>query len=257
MTPSQPLPDNRFKRNLGSSSAQIGLWLTLDSLSSTEMVAGAGYDWLLLDMEHTCIDSSQVVQHLRAVRGGTAEMMVRVPTIDAVLLKRLLDSGVRTLMFPQVNSAADAARAVAATRYPPYGIRGVAGNMRANNFNRFTEYFEQYHEQQCVIIQLETPQALDAIEEIGRIDGVDGLFIGPNDLAASMGYLGKPGAPEVRRVIADAVSRIRATGKAAGILNFDVAEAKSLIAAGFSFVAVGSDGGLLARRSEALAREFR
>jgi 4-hydroxy-2-oxoheptanedioate aldolase len=257
MTERAALATNRLKRNCATQAPQVGLWLTLDSPTATEIVAGSGYDWLLLDMEHTCLEASQVVQHLRAARAGTAEMVVRVPAIDPVLLKRLLDGGVTSLMFPNVQSAAEARQAVAATRYAPQGMRGVAGNMRANSYNRATDYFSRYQDELCVIVQLETPKAIAAIEEIAAVAGIDALFIGPNDLAASMGHLGKPGEPAVRALIAAALPRIRATGKAAGILNFVPAEARELQKAGFSLVAVGSDASILARRSESLLGELR
>jgi 4-hydroxy-2-oxoheptanedioate aldolase len=248
---------NLFKRSLETGDKQIGLWLTLDSLSSTEILAGSGYDWLLLDMEHTCIEPSHVVQHLRAAQGGASEVVVRVPSHDAVLLKRLLDAGVRSIMFPRIESADEARAAVAATRYPPHGIRGVAGNMRANNFSRIDSYFERYQDELCVIVQIESKPGFDAIEQIGAVDGVDGLFIGPNDLAASLGLLGKSMHPDVEAMIADGVARIRQTGKAAGILNFVPSQARALLQSGVGFIAVGSDAAILARRSEALLAEVK
>jgi 4-hydroxy-2-oxoheptanedioate aldolase len=254
--PLTSLPPNLFKRGLDERRHQPGLWLTLESAGSTEVVAGSGYDWLLLDMEHTTLGLSQVVEHIRAARGGTAEMMVRIPNNDPVLIKRILDAGVRTLMIPFVQSAAEARAAVAATRYPPKGIRGVSSNNRANNFARIAEYGKRYHEEQCLVVQVETPSAIDAISEIGEIDGVDGIFVGPNDLAANMGLFGQPGAPAVQDVIASALERIKGTGKAAGILNFNPAEARQLFIDGFRFIAVGSDTSLLARHSEALVAEF-
>jgi 4-hydroxy-2-oxoheptanedioate aldolase len=252
----QTIPTNLFKRALKAGDKQIGLWLTLDSLSSTEILAGSGYDWLLLDMEHTCIEASHVVQHLRAAKGGSAEVVVRVPSHDAVLLKRLLDAGVRSIMFPRIESADEARAVVAATRYPPHGIRGVAGNMRANNFSRIDSYFERCQDELCVIVQIESKPGVDAIEQIGAVEGVDALFIGPNDLAASVGLLGKSAAPLVEAMIADAVTRILKTGKAAGILNFVPAQARALLGSGVGFIAVGSDAGILARRSEALLAEI-
>jgi len=248
---------NRFKQALAVGKRQIGLWLTLDSLSATEIVAGAGYDWLLLDMEHTCIESAQVVQHLRAAAGGTAEVVVRIPSHDAVLLKRLLDAGVRSIMVPHVESAEEARAAVAATRYPPHGIRGVGGNMRANDYNRMESYFESYHERQCVVVQLESQAGFDAIAAIGAVDGIDGMFIGPNDLSASLGLLGKSSDPKVKNLIASGLADIRGTGKAAGILNFVPAQAHALFESGFGFIAVGSDASLLARRSDALLAEIK
>ena len=248
--------ENRFKRRLKDGSKQPGIWLTLESPTATEILAGAGYDWLLLDMEHTTVDPSQVAGHLRAAGGGTAEIAVRIPWNEPILVKRLLDAGVRTLMFPYVQSATEARAAVAATRYPPHGIRGVSGNMRGNNYARIQDYAENYHQEQCIIVQLESPAAIAAIEEIGAVDGVDALFIGPNDLAANMGLFGKPGAPEVKALIGEAVTRILKTGKAAGILNFNIAEARALFKAGFAFVAINSDTTILARRSEAILAEL-
>jgi 4-hydroxy-2-oxoheptanedioate aldolase len=247
---------NVFKRALAAGKPQLGLWLTLDSLSSTEIVAGSGYDWLLLDMEHTCVDSAQVVQHLRAAVGGTAEVVVRIPSADAILLKRLLDAGVRSIMVPHVDSAEEAREAVAATRYPPRGIRGVGGNMRANLYNRNASYFEHYQDDLCVIVQLESQLAFDSITDIAAVDGIDGLFIGPNDLAASLGLLGRPTDPKVTNLIAEGLARIKLTGKAAGILNFVPAQARALLQSGFVFIAVGSDAAILARRSETLLAEI-
>ena len=187
ITPTHQLRENVFKRRLQDGARQPGLWLTLESPTATEILAGAGYDWLLLDMEHTTVDPSQVADHIRAASGGTAELAVRIPYNEPVMVKRLLDAGIRTLMFPYVQSAAEARAAVAATRYPPDGIRGVSGNMRANSYARVRNYGEVYRTQQCVIVQLESPKAIAAIEEIAAIEGVDALFIGPNDLAAQHG----------------------------------------------------------------------
>src|SRR6218665_2880259 len=187
-----------LKRGLAKGKKQPGLWLSLESPHVTEVLAGAGYDWLLLDMEHTCLDTSQGADHPRAAKGGTAELVVRIPWNEPVIVKRLLDAGVRSIMVPFVQGADEARRAVAATRYPPHGIRGVSGNMRANGFSRIKDYGQRYHEEQCIIVQIESPTAVAAIAEIGAVDGVDGIFVGPNDLAANMGLYGQPGAPEVR-----------------------------------------------------------
>src|SRR5450631_908910 len=203
------MPPNQFKARLAQGKRQPGLWLTLESVNATEIVAGSGYDWLLLDVEHTGLDLSQVADHIRAARGGTAELVVRIPWNEPIVMKRLLDSGVRSLMIPFVQSADEARAAVAATRYPPHGIRGVSGNMRANHFSRLAEYGQRYADEQCIVVQIESPTAVAAIEQIAAVDGVDGLFVGPNDLAANMGFFGKTSAPEVKQVIADAVGRIR------------------------------------------------
>ena len=189
MTPVHKLRENRFKRRLRDGSKQPGLWLTLESPTATEILAGAGYDWLLLDMEHATVDPSQIAEHVRAASGGSAELAVRIPCNEPIMVKRLLDAGIRTLMFPYVQSAAEARAAVAATLYPPHGIRGVSGNMRANSYARVRDYAENYRTEQCVIVQLESPKAIGAIEDIAAVEGVDALFIGPNDLAANMGHL--------------------------------------------------------------------
>ena len=251
------LPQNPFKKALKAGRRQPGLWLTLESVNATEIVAGSGYDWLLLDMEHTTLGIAAVADHLRAARGGTAEVVVRVPWNEPVLVKRLLDAGVRSLMFPYVQDAEEAALAVAATRYPPEGIRGFSGNSRANLFARVPNYPARAHEEICVIVQVETPAAVAAIGPIGAVEGVDAIFVGPNDLAANMGLLGQSGAPEVRAAVRGAIDAIRVTGKASGMLEFDVAEARKLFEAGCTFVAVGSDAAIVARRSEALLAEIR
>ncbi|WP_029043283.1 MULTISPECIES: HpcH/HpaI aldolase family protein [Cupriavidus] len=252
----ETLRPNRFKEGLREGRKQPGLWLTLESPHVTEVVAGSGYDWLLLDMEHACVDVSQVVDHLRAAQGGTAELVVRIPANEPVVFKRLLDAGIRSFMVPFVQSAEEARQAVAATRYPPHGIRGVSGNMRANGFSRIKDYGQRYAEAQCIVVQIESPAAAAAVREIGAVDGVDGLFVGPNDLAANMGLYGQPGAPEVTAAIARILADIRAAGKAPGILNFNPAQARELLAQGYDFVAVGSDLSILARRSEALLAEI-
>ncbi len=248
---------NYFKQRLASGKQQIGLWLALGSPTATEIVAGSGYDWLLLDLEHTTIDIGQVLDHLRAAKGGTAEMVVRVPWNDPIAFKRLLDAGVRSFMVPMVQSAQEARAAVAATRFPPEGIRGAAGNTRASNFARNPTYLQQAHEELCVVAQIETIRAVDAIEEIGAVDGVDGLFVGPNDLAASLGLVGRTGHSDVQALIAGALAKIKRTSKGRGILNFVPAESRAFLQSGFNFIAVGSDSAILARRSEALLQEIK
>lgn len=250
------IPQNHFKRGLHDGRRQPGFWLTLESANVTEIVAGAGYDWMLLDMEHTTLGIAAVADHVRAARGGTAELMVRVPWNDPVLVKRLLDAGVRSLMFPYIQDAREAVLAVAATRYPPQGIRGFSGNSRATNFARITDYAAHAHQEICVVVQVETPQAIANIAAIGAVDGVDAIFVGPNDLAANMGLLGQSGALDVRTAVRAALDDIRATGKAPGMLEFNIAEARKLFDAGYTFVAVGSDTSIIARRSEALLVEL-
>jgi 4-hydroxy-2-oxoheptanedioate aldolase len=248
--------DNPFKRGLAEGRRQAGLWMTTGAPGITEMVAGAGFAWLLIDMEHSPNDLIQVVDHLRAAEGGTAEPVVRVPWNEPVMVKRLLDQGARSLMFPFVQSAEEARRAVAATRYPPHGIRGFAGTSRATGYGLRPDYHSRSGEEVCVVVQVETREALEAAGEIAAVEGVDGVFIGPNDLAASMGHLGQPGAAPVREAIAAALPRIRTTGKAAGLLNFNEAGARADFEAGFGFVAVAGDAFLLARETQRVAKLF-
>jgi 4-hydroxy-2-oxoheptanedioate aldolase len=250
-----PTP-NQFKQTLAAGGKQVGLWLTLESPIATEIAAGSGYDWMLLDMEHTGNDIGGIAAHINAAKGGTAELVVRIPSIDPVLVKRLLDIGVRSLMFPFVQTEEEALLAVASTRYPPHGIRGMGGNSRANNFTRIKDYLSTYQAEVCIVIQVETPQAVASIGKFGAIEGIDAIFVGPNDLAANMGHLGQPGAPEVLDAIAGALKDIKATGKAAGLLNFAVDQAKAQFDAGFDFIAVGSDTGLLMRNADALRGQF-
>lgn len=251
------LPRNNFKRALAAGALQIGLWLSMTSPVATEVVAGAGFDWVLVDMEHSANDLVDVVAHLRAAVGGSAEPVVRVPWNEPVLVKRLLDAGARSLLFPFVQSAEEARRAVAATRYPPKGIRGVAGTTRANRYGRVKDYAKRVEDELCVLVQVETQQALGEIEAIAAVDGVDGLFIGPADLSASMGHLGNWQRPEIWQTIISAGGRIRKAGKAPGFLSAREDECRATLAAGFQFVAVGSDIGILARQSEALARNYK
>ncbi|KMO45014.1 hypothetical protein VQ03_00080 [Methylobacterium tarhaniae] len=248
--------DNPFKRGLAEGKRQAGLWMTTGSPGITELAAGAGFAWMLIDMEHSPNDFIQVVDHLRAAEGGTAEPVVRVPWNEPVLVKRLLDQGARSLMFPFVQNAEEARRAVAATRYPPHGIRGFAGTSRATGYGLRPDYHARSGEEVCVIVQVETKEALEAAGEIAAVEGVDGVFIGPNDLAASMGHLGEPNAAPVRAAIAAALPRIRGAGKAAGLLNFNEAGAKADFEAGFGFVAVAGDAFLLARETQRVAKLF-
>ncbi|HEX7966596.1 MAG TPA: HpcH/HpaI aldolase/citrate lyase family protein [Stellaceae bacterium] len=251
------MPQNRFKRALASGTPQIGLWMSLASPSATEAAAGAGFDWLLLDMEHSPNELPDIAHQLRAAEGGTAEPVVRVPWNEPVIVKRLLDVGARSLLFPFVQSAEEARRAVAATRYPPHGIRGFAGTTRANRYGRVADYAKRSAEEICVLVQCETRKAVADIPAIAAIDGIDGIFIGPADLAADVGHLANTQHPEVQAAILDAGKRIRAGGKAPGFLSLREDETRRVLDAGFLFVAVGTDVAVLARQSEALVRAFK
>ena len=235
-------PRNRLKQKLGAGQPALGFWLSLNSLPLTEMAAGAGWDWLLLDMEHAVYTDETVERHLVVARhGGDAELVVRIPSIDPVLVKRLLDAGVRSFMFPFVQTAVEAELAVQATRYPPAGIRGFSGATRANRYGRDTHYLETYTDDICIIIQIETPDAVAAIPALGAVDGVDGMLIGMSDLAANLGLVGQRGHPEALAKFDEAGKAIMATGKAAGFQGFDVATSRRFIAEGYTLAAVGGD----------------
>lgn len=256
MTPVD-VPVNRLKRALRDGRPQIGFWSCLSSHISVEVLAGAGFDWLLLDTEHSPNDLTMVHSQLQAMTGGTASAVVRPVWNDAVVFKRLLDIGVQSLLVPFVQNAEEARRAVAATRYPPGGVRGVAMAIRANQYGRVKNYHARMHEELFVMVQLETRVALANLEAIAAVDGVDGLFIGPGDLAADLGHLADAGHPDVRAVIDDSIRRICATGKIAGILAPVEADARHWLDLGCRFVALGSDVGMLARQADALAARFK
>jgi 4-hydroxy-2-oxoheptanedioate aldolase len=244
-----------FKAALRDGQRQIGLWSGLCSNIASEIIAGAGFDWIVIDTEHAPNEVPGLLSQLQAMSRGTAEPVVRCAWNDAVLIKRILDVGTRSLLVPFVQNAEEARRAVAATRYPPRGIRGVSVAPRANLYGRVADYHRVAHESTCVLVQVETRTALGEIESIASVEGVDGIFIGPSDLAADFGHLANPRHPEVQVAIADGCARIRAAGMAAGILTADPDEAARYLELGFTFVAVGSDVGLLARGAEELAAQ--
>jgi 4-hydroxy-2-oxoheptanedioate aldolase len=251
------LPPNRFKAALRERQPQIGLWSALCSNLVAEIIAGAGFDWILIDTEHGPNEVPGVLSQLQAMSSGTAEPVVRVAWNDPVLIKRILDTGARSILVPFVQNADEARKAVSATRYPPLGIRGVSVAPRANRFGRVPNYHRRAHEQMCVLVQVETRAAVAEIESIATVDGVDGIFIGPSDLAADMGHLADAGHPEVQAAIADACARIRQVGKAAGMLTGDPEAAARYLSLGFTFVAVGSDVGVISQGAVKLATHFR
>jgi 4-hydroxy-2-oxoheptanedioate aldolase len=251
------LPQNAFKRALKASKPQIGLWSSLSSSYSVEVIAGAGFDWILLDCEHSPNDLENLLTQLQAAASYPSHPVVRVPWNDMVNIKRVLDIGAQSLLIPYVSTAAEAKAAVAHTRYPPAGVRGVAGTTRATRFGRVKDYAKRAHEEICVLVQVETQAAIDNIEAICAVDGVDGVFIGPADLHASLGYTGEIANPKVKPMIDEAIRRIRKAGKAPGILTPNEADAKHWLGCGGLFVAVGADVGILARGAEALAAKFK
>jgi 4-hydroxy-2-oxoheptanedioate aldolase len=250
------LPRNAFKHALAAGKQQIGLWSSLSSSYTVEVIAGAGYDWILLDMEHSPNDLESLLAQLQAAAPYPTSPVVRVPWNDMVAIKRVLDVGALSLLIPYVSTAAEARNAVAATRYPPAGVRGVAGTTRATRFGRVQSYAKKAHEEICVLVQVETREGLDNIEAICAVDGVDGVFIGPADLHASLGHTGETANPAVVPVMEEAMRRIRKAGRAPGYLSAVEADAKRMLAAGALFVAVGADVGILARGAETLRAKF-
>ena len=251
------LPTNPFKRAIKAGKPQIGLWLSLSSHYSAEVCAGSGFDWLLLDSEHSPNELDMLLCQLQAIAPYPSHPIVRIPWNDTVTIKRVLDVGAQTLLIPYVSSVEEARAAVAATRYPPQGVRGVAGTTRATRFGRIKDYAKRAHEEICVLLQVENQPGLDSLDAIAKVDGVDGVFIGPADLHASLGYTGEIANPKVKPLIDEAIRRIRKCGKAPGILTGVEADARRWIDCGGLFVAVGADTGVLARGTEALAAKFR
>ncbi|KKB12622.1 hypothetical protein VE25_06845 [Devosia geojensis] len=245
---------NRFKQGLLARRRQIGAWLTSGSPTITEVFSGSGFDWLLVDMEHSPNDLLQVVDHLRAA-GQRSEIIVRVPWNEPVVVKRLLDAGVTSLMFPYVQSGEEARAAVAATRYPPHGIRGVAGTTRATDYGRRVR-FASASEEIAVVVQLETPAAIQACGEIAAVDGIDGVFIGPNDLAANMGHLGDANHPDVRAAMIEGARIIAAAGKSPGTLAYVPDKVASPFAEGFDFVGAAFDIGILVRGASQVQADY-
>jgi 4-hydroxy-2-oxoheptanedioate aldolase len=251
------LPKNQFKSALKSARPQIGLWSSLSSSYTVEVIAGAGFDWILLDSEHSPADLENLLGQLQAAAPYPSHPVVRVPWNDMVTIKRTLDVGAQSLLIPYVSTADEARAAVTYTRYPPAGVRGVAGTTRATRFGRVKDYAKRAHEEICVLVQVETQRALDNIEAICAVEGVDGVFIGPADLHASLGYTGEIANPKVKPLIDEAIRRIRKCGKAPGILTPNEADARHWLECGALFVAVGADVGILARGAEALAAKFK
>jgi 4-hydroxy-2-oxoheptanedioate aldolase len=251
------LPKNAFKAALAAGQQQIGLWVSLASPYSVELVAASGFDWLLIDGEHSPNDPPLVLPQLQAAAPYPVTCIVRPAWNDKVLIKRYLDIGVQTLLVPYVQNADEARAAVAATRHPPRGIRGVAGTTRASRFGRIADYARKADDEICVLVQVESREGLDNLEAIAAVDGIDGVFIGPADLSAALGFTGQIQHPQAQAAIQDAVKRIRKCGKPAGILATDEASTRRYIEWGTTFTAVGLDAQVLAKETEKLAKMFR
>ena len=251
-------PQNEFKLALAHKKAQIGLWLGLADPYCAELCAGCGFDWVLIDGEHAPNDLRSMLSALQAVAAYPVHPVVRIPEGTTTLIKQVLEIGASTILVPMVETADEAQRLAQAIRYPPLGVRGVgSGLARSSRWNAFPTYLKDANERACLLVQVETEKALGNIDAIAGVDGVDGVFIGPADLAASMGYLGQTAHPAVRARIEMGIRSILAAGKAPGILCTDVDLAQHYLAIGAIFVAVGVDTTLLASAGRTLSARFR
>ena len=252
------MPVNTFKLRLQSGEAQIGLWLGLADPYCAELAANAGFDWLLIDGEHAPNDLRGMLGQLQAVAPYPSHPVIRPVIGDTALIKQVLDIGVQTLLVPMVESAEQARELVRAIHYPPSGVRGVGSALaRASRWNSIPGYLDKADEQMCLLVQIENQEGLANLDAIAAVEGVDGVFIGPADLSASMGFRGNPGHPDVQVAIEDAIARIQKAGKAAGILSADQKLARRYIELGAAFVAVGVDTTVLMRGLQTLAATFK
>jgi 4-hydroxy-2-oxoheptanedioate aldolase len=251
------LPVNHFKARLARGEAQVGLWLALAHPYAAEVVATAGFDWLLVDAEHVPNNVQSVLAQLQALAPYPVQPIVRPVEHDTALIKQYLDIGVLTLLVPMVHTPAQAAEVVRATRYAPRGTRGLGSAItRAARWANVEGYVERADEEICVLVQVESVEGIANVGAIAETEGIDGVFFGPADLSASMGHLGNASHPDVLRAIDDGIAAVLAAGKAPGILATNVERARGYLAAGALFVAVGFDTAILSRGARALAAEF-
>lgn len=252
------IPLNTFKRALANDEAQIGVWMGLANGYCAELTANAGFDWLLIDGEHAPNDLRTILEQIQAVAPYDVAPVARPPVGDSALIKQYLDIGLQTLLIPMIDTAEQARDMVRATRYPPAGIRGVGSALaRASRWNSIPGYLDKADDEICLLVQVETLKGLENLDEIAAVDGVDGVFIGPADLSASLGHRGNPGHPDVQLAIDEGIRRIRKAGKAAGILSADRGLARHYLEIGCTFVAVGVDTSLLMGALKSLAGEFK
>jgi 2-dehydro-3-deoxyglucarate aldolase len=254
-TPYQSFP-NTFKQHLLAGQRLIGCWCSLASAVSTEVLGVAGFDWILLDGEHSPNDAITFVPQLMALKDSRSAPVVRPSSNNAVEIKRLLDAGFYNFLIPMVQSAEDAAQAVAATRYPPEGIRGVSVAQRSNRYGTVPGYFQDINRHISVVVQIESPQGVAAVAEIAATPGVDGVFVGPSDLAATYGHLGNANHPDVQAAIALILQACKAAGKPSGILAPVELDARRYMDMGATLVAVGSDLGAFRSATQALRDKY-
>jgi 2-dehydro-3-deoxyglucarate aldolase len=251
-----PMP-NQFRKDLLAGKRLIGCWSSLGSPITTEVLGLAGFDWLLLDAEHAPNDVLSLIPQLMALKDSVSAPVVRPPWNDMVTLKRLLDAGFYNFLIPFVQTVEEAKAAVAATRYPPAGVRGVSVAQRSNRYGTVADYQKRVNDNIAVVVQIETPAGVEAAEAIASVPGVDGLFVGPSDLAASCGHLGEAGHAEVQALIARVFASAKAAGKPSGILAPVEADARRYMDMGATFVAVGSDLGVFRGATQALRDKYR
>ncbi|MEX0284213.1 MAG: HpcH/HpaI aldolase/citrate lyase family protein [Paracoccaceae bacterium] len=250
-------PTNTFTQGLREGRKQFGMWVSLASPFASEIVASAGFDFCVIDMEHSPNELNSVLGQLQAFAAHPTPAIVRPMWNDSVMVKRLLDIGAPGLVFPMVQNAEEAEAAVAACRYPPNGVRGVAGSTRANQFGRVKDYFDRVEEETTIIIQVETRAALDVVDEIAAVEGVSGVFFGPSDIAADLGHLGKPMHPEVWETIRPISKRLADKGMPVGTLVADLDFAGGLLNEEFSFVACSTEAAALARAMDSTVSKMR
>lgn len=252
-----PSPANAFKAALTGPRPLIGIWSMLNSSTAVEALGGSGFDWILLDGEHSPLELQDAISHLRALGTSATLPIVRLPDNDPILFKRFLDAGATTIMLPHVESAAEARAAVDAMHYAPRGSRGVAAMHRASRYGRTPQYLQTASDSLCLIVQIETPLALERLDEIAAVPGVDALFFGPGDLSAAFGHLGQPDHPQVQEAIAQAFARAQRLGVPAGVLAPNPAAAQRYLEMGFAFVSVANDLATLVQNADAAAARYR
>ena len=241
---------NRFKRALAEGRTLFGAWLMSGTPATAEALGFMGFDFLVVDMEHTPLETHHMVDTLRAIAGTPASAVVRMPWNDMVMIKRALDGGAQSILMPFVQNEEEAKRAAAFTRYPPHGVRGVAGMHRGNRYGTVPDYFKSGHDELCVMVQIETMAALERLPAIAGVPGIDSIFIGPSDLAASMGHLGDIGHADVQNALRDAAQKCRELGKPCGIIGANPDLVAKYVNYGYSWIAIGSDMGFMTSRAQ-------
>ena len=253
-----PAPKNHFKEKIALGERQIGCWLAMGEGFATEIAAGAGFDWLLIDGEHGPNDIRSISRQLGTTLASSAAPMVRVPALEPWVIKQVLDAGAQNVLIPMVNNRAEAEAAVAACKYPPHGIRGVgAMGTRATNFGEVTDYTVTANDEICVIVQVESREAYENLDDILATPGVDGVFVGPADLSADMGFLGRANDPAFKKIEEDALTRIRAAGKPSGMISTNAAAIERYMELDITFIAVGMDVPILAQGMRKLVKTYK